>query len=217
MLTIGLTGGIASGKSTVSMEFEKLGAIVIDADQIARELIRPHEPLWREIIAYFGTEIQREDLTIDRFRLGEKVFADEAERAVLNKMIHPEIKREIDRRLKEIGKEHPDAVVLVDAALLIETGTFREMDKIIVVSASKRNQIERLMDRNSLSIEAAKCRIRAQMPLEEKRKYADYVINTDGSLEEIRKQVRRVHGKLMAIRAKGGISSLCSHAPTWND
>ena len=217
MLTIGLTGGIASGKSTVSMEFEKLGAIVIDADQIARELIRPHEPLWREIIAYFGTEIQREDLTIDRFRLGEKVFADEAERAVLNKMIHPEIKREIDRRLKEIGKEHPDAVVLVDAALLIETGTFREMDKIVVVSASKRNQIERLMDRNSLSIEAAKGRIRAQMPLEEKRKYADYVINTDGSLEEIRKQVGRVHGKLMAIRAKGGVSSLCSHAPTRSD
>ncbi len=217
MLTIGLTGGIASGKSTVSMEFEKLGAIVIDADQIARELIRPHEPLWREIIAYFGREIQREDLTIDRFRLGEKVFADEAERAVLNKMIHPEIKREIDRRLKEIGKEHPDAVVLVDAALLIETGTFREMDKIIVVSASKRNQIERLMDRNSLSIEAAKGRIRAQMPLEEKRKYADYVINTDGSREEIRKQVRRVHEKLMAIRAKGGVSSQCSHAPTRND
>lgn len=199
------------------MAFEKLGAIVIDADQIARELIRPHEPLWREIISYFGMEIQREDLTIDRFRLGEKVFADEAERAVLNKMIHPEIKREIDRRLKEIGKEHPDAVVLVDAALLIETGTFREMDKIIVVSASKRNQIERLMDRNSLNIEAAKCRIRAQMPLEEKRKYADYVINTDGSLEEIRKQVRRVHGKLMAIRAKGGVSSLWSHAPTRND
>jgi len=217
MLTIGLTGGIASGKSTVSMEFGRLGAIVIDADQIARELIRPHEPLWREIIDYFGTEIQRADLTIDRLRLGEKVFADEAERAVLNKMIHPEIKREIDRRLKEIGKEHPDAMVLVDGALLIETGIFREMDKIIVVSTSKRNQIERLMDRNSLSIEGAKDRIRAQMPLEEKRKYADYVINTDVSLKEVRKQVRRVHGKLMAIRAKGGVSSLCSHAPTRKD
>jgi dephospho-CoA kinase len=131
-------------------------------------------------------------------------------------MLHPEIKREIDRRRKEIGKEHPDAVVLVDAALLIETGIYREMDKIIVVSASKRNQIERLMDRNSLGIEAAKCRIKAQMPLGEKRKYADYVINTDGSLEETRKQVKRVHGKLMAIRAKGDVSSLCSHAPTRN-
>ena len=217
MLTIGLTGGIASGKSTVSMEFERLGAIVIDADQIARELTRPHAPLWREIIDYFGTEIQRADLTIDRLRLGEKVFADEAERAVLNKMIHPEIKREIDRRLEEIGKEHPDAVVLVDAALLIETGIFREMDKIIVVSASKRNQIQRLMERNSLSREGAKDRIRAQMPLEEKRKYADYVINTDVSLKEVRKQVRRVHGKLMAIRAKGNVSSRCSHAPIRND
>lgn len=210
MLTIGLTGGIASGKSTVSIEFEKLGAVIIDADQIARALIHPHKPLWRKIIAYFGTEIQREDLTIDRFRLGEKVFANETPRAVLNKMIHPEIRREIDRRLKEIEKEHPNAVVLVDAALLIETGTFKEMDKIIVVSASKRNQIRRLMDRNSLSEEAAKDRIRAQMPVEEKRQYADYVINTDGSVEEIRRQVRKIHAKLMAIGAKGGILSMCS-------
>jgi len=216
MLTIGLTGGIASGKSTVSMEFEKLGALIIDADQIARELIHPHKPVWRKIIAHFGTEIQREDLTIDRFRLGEKVFGNETQRAVLNKMIHPEIRREIDRRVKEIGKEHPGAVVLVDAALLIETGTFKEMDKIIVVSASKRNQIRRLMDRNSLSEEAAKARTRAQMPLEEKRRYADYVINTDGSTDETRRQVRKIHAKLMARRAKGGVSSTSSLAPNRN-
>jgi dephospho-CoA kinase len=216
MLTIGLTGGIASGKSTVSMEFEKLGAVIIDADQIAKELINPHKPLWKKIIAHFGQEIQREDLTIDRVKLGERVFSDEAERAVLNKMMHPEIKREIDRRLKEIGKEHPDAVVLVDAALLIETGTFKEMDKIIVVSATKRNQMRRLMGRGGLSVEGAKHRIGAQVPLKEKRKYADYVINTDGSLEEIRKQVRGIHGKLVAIRARGGISSVGSLAPTRN-
>jgi dephospho-CoA kinase len=91
------------------------------------------------------------------------------------------------------------------------------MEKIIVVSASKKNQIERLMERNSLSREGAKDRIRAQMPLEEKRKYADYVINTDVSLKEVRKQVRGVHGKLMAIRAKGSVASPCSHAPTRND
>ena len=216
MLTVGLTGGIASGKSTVSMEFEKLGAVIIDADQIARELIHPHKPLWRKIIAYFGKEIQKEDLTIDRSKLGEKVFSDEAERAVLNKMIHPEIKREIDRRLKEIGKEHTDALVLVDAPLLIETGTFKEMDKIIVVSASKRNQIRRLVDRDGVSVEGAKRRIRAQVPLKEKRKYADYVINTDGSLEEIKNQVRRIHGKLRAIGVRGGIPSRCSLAPTRN-
>lgn len=212
MLAIGLTGGIASGKSTVSMEFEKLGTFIIDADQIARELIHPHKPLWRKIIASFGKEIQKEDLTIDRFKLGEKVFSDEAERAVLNKIIHPEIKREIDRRLKQIGKEHTDALVLVDAALLIETGIFREMDKIIVVSASKRNQIRRLMNRDGLSAEGARRRIRAQFPLKEKRKYADYVITTDGSMEEIREQVRRVHGRLMAIRTRGGIASRVSLA-----
>jgi dephospho-CoA kinase len=214
MLTIGITGGIASGKSTVSMEFEKLGGVIIDADQIARELISPHKPLWRKIIAYFGEEIQKADLTIDRFKLGEKVFSDEAERAALNRMIHPEIKREIDRRLKEIGKEHPDALVFVDAALLIETGIFKTMDKVIVVSINRRNQRRRLMDRDGFSVEGAKRRIRAQVPLREKRKYADYVINTDGSREEMKEQVRRVHGKLMAIRARGGIPSRCSLAST---
>ncbi len=216
MVTIGLTGGIASGKSTVSKEFEKLGTFVIDADQIARALSRPHKPLWRKIIAYFGREIQKEDLTIDRFKLAQKIFACEGEREALNKMIHPEIKREIDRRRREIGKDDPDAMVLLDAALLIETGTFREMDKIIVVSASKENQIRRLVDREGLSLGEAKRRIRAQMPLEEKLKYADYVINTNGSLEDIRKQVSRIHGELKDIRGKGGKASMCYLAPLRN-
>jgi dephospho-CoA kinase len=207
MLTIGLTGGIASGKSTVSQEFEKLGAVIIDADQIARELTRPHTPLWRRIIGYFGKEIQREDATIDRSKLGEKIFADETERATLNRMIHPEIKREIDRRCEEIGKE----------ALLIETGTFREMEKIIVVSASKENQIRRLMTRDGLTRETAKRRIRTQMPLEEKRKYADYVIDTDVSVEETRKQVGKIYGELMAIRKRGRISSTRSLPTSRNE
>ena len=203
-MTIGLTGGIASGKSTVSKEFKKLGVFLIDADQIARTLIRPHKPLWGKIIAYFGGEIQKEDLTIDRFKLGQKIFNSEAERDALNRMIHPEIKREIERRRKEIGRDDPDAIVLVDAALLIETGTFREMDRIIVVSASKENQIRRLTARGGFSVEEARRRIAAQMPLKEKLKNADYVINTNGSPREIRKQVMKIHGKLMAIRAKGG-------------
>ena len=214
MGTIGLTGGIASGKSTVSMEFEKLGAVIIDADKIARKLIRPHNPLWRKIVDYFGKEIQKEDLTIDRLKLGQKVFADEAKREALNKMMHPEIKDEIDRRRREILKEDPDAVVLLDAALLIETGTFREMDRIIVVSASKRSQIRRLVDRDGLSTEEARRRIRAQMPLRERLKYADYVINTDRSFEEIRKQVRKIYGELIALGARGRASSMYSLGPT---
>ncbi len=204
MVTIGLTGGIASGKSTVSKEFEKLGAFIIDADQIARELIRPHKPIWQKIIDYFGVEIQREDLTIDRLKLGQIVFARESEREVLHKIIHPEIKREIDRRRKELGKDYPDAMVLVDGALLIEIGAFREMDKIIVVSATKKNQIRRLTGRGGLSVEEAKLRIKAQMPVKEKLKYADYVINTNGSIEDTRKQVRMVYGELMAIRTGEG-------------
>jgi dephospho-CoA kinase len=216
MLTIGLTGGIATGKSTVSREFGKLGAVIIDADQIARTLIWPHKPLWRKIIDYFGKEIQREDLTIDRFKLAQRVFADEGEREALNKIMHPEIKREIDRRRREIRREDPVAVVLVDAALLIETGTFREMDKIIVVSASKRNQIRRLVDRDGISMEDAKRRIRAQMPLREKLRYADYVIDANRSPQEIRKQVRKIHDELMALREKGRRSSMCSLAPMRN-
>ena len=217
MVTIGLTGGIGSGKSTVSKEFEKLGAVIIDADQIARELIAPHKPLWRKLIDRFGEEIQRGDLSIDRLKLGKKVFADKTAREALNRIMHPGIKGEIDRSLKEIRKGNPDAVVLVDAALLIETGTFREMDKIIVISASQRNQIKRLVDRDGLSREEAMRRIRAQMPPEEKLQYADYVINTDGSFEEIRKRVRSIHGELMALGAKGKRSSAYSLAPMSNE
>lgn len=199
-MTIGLTGGIASGKSTVSREFEKLGTFVIDVDQITRTLTRPKKPLWRKIIHYFGREIQKEDLTIDRVKLGRKVFSSEGDREVLNKMIHPEIKKVIDKKRREIAKDDPSAMVLIDAALLIETGAFREMDRVIVVSASKENQIRRLMERGGLSVEEAQRRIKVQMPLEEKLKYADYVINTNGSLEDVRKQVRRIHRELEAIR-----------------
>ena len=212
MVTIGLTGGIASGKSTVSKEFGRLGAVIIDADDIARELISPHKPLWRKVIDYFGEEIRKGDLTIDRLKLGQKIFAGKAEREALDRMMHPEIKREIDRRRREIRRGNPDAVVLVDAALLIETGTFREMDKVIVVSARKRNQMRRLVDRDGFSKEEAMCRIRAQMPLKEKLKYADYVINTDGSREEIREQVRKIHGELMALgQGYGGHQSIPLH------
>jgi dephospho-CoA kinase len=216
MVTVGLTGGIASGKSTVSMEFKKLGAVIIDADRIARALIQPHSSLWKKVIEYFGREIQKEDLTIDRLKLGQGIFADEAKREALDRMAHPEIKREIDRRRSEIRKEHPEAVVLIDAALLIETGTFREMDRIIVVAASKRNQVRRLVDRDGLNIEEAKRRMRAQMPLREKLRYADYVINTDGSLDEMRGQVRKIYGELKAMGTRGGKASMCSHAPTRN-
>lgn len=204
MATIGLTGGIASGKSTVSGEFEKLGAVIIDADKIARELISPQRPLWKKVVNYFGEGICQEDLTIDRLKLGRKVFARKREREALNRMMHPEIKREIDRRCREVRRRSPDTLVLVDAALLIETGMFREMDKVIVVWASRRTQVRRLVDRNGLAKEEAIRRIRAQMPLKEKLKYADYVINTDGSLEEIREHVRQIHGDLMALGQRYG-------------
>jgi len=128
----------------------------------------------------------------------------------LNKMMHPEIKKEIHRRRKEIRREAPHALVLVDAALLIETGSFREMDRTIVVSASKRNQLRRLVERGGLSPEEARRRIRAQMPLREKLKHADYVINTDCSMEEVRKQVRRIYRELSSVRAKGENSPIFS-------
>ncbi len=217
MVKIGLTGGIASGKSTVSREFEKLGAVIIDADQIARELIAPHKPLWRKLIDRFGNEIQRGDLSIDRLTLGKRVFADKTEREALNRIMHPEIKGEIHRRLREIRKGNPDAVVLVDAALLIETGTVKEMDKVIVVSANQSNQIKRLVERDGLTKDEAMCRIRAQMPQGEKLKYADYVVNTDGSLEEIRKRVRSIYGEVMALGARGRRSSAYSLAPMSNE
>ena len=202
MLIIGLTGGVASGKTAVSQILREEGAYLIDADQIARELVQPHTATWNELIRVFGKEILQEDGSIHRKGLAAKVFSDPEQRNLLNHILHPRIKAEMDRRLKEIGQKDPNAIVVIDAALLIELRNHREMDKVIVVTATEKQQIERLMKWDGVEQEEAQRILFSQMPLEEKLKVADFVIRNEGSFEETKKRVKEVSKELKKIALK---------------
>jgi dephospho-CoA kinase len=199
MLIVGLTGGVASGKTVVSQVLKEEGAYIIDADQIARELVQPHKPAWNELIRAFGQEILREDGSIHRKKLADKVFADPKQRKLLNQILHPRIKEEMDRRTKEIGQRDPEAIVVIDAPLIVELGDHREMDKLIVVTTTQTQQIERLKDRDGAKPEEALRIVSSQMPLEEKVNLADFVIRNEGSLEETKNRAREVFKELRKV------------------
>jgi len=205
MLVIGLTGGVASGKTTVSEVLREEGAILIDADQIARELVQPQTPAWQELVRVFGNEILDRDGSIHRQKLASLIFSNPRRRSLLNRILHPRIKEEISRRLKGIQQKDPEAIVVIDAPLLIETGGHREMDKVIVVVSTETQQIERLRRRNQLSEEQARAMLSSQMSLEEKTTVADYVICNEGSPEETRQKAKNVFKELkrIALQPKG--------------
>jgi dephospho-CoA kinase len=196
MLIVGLTGGIASGKSLVAKVFQDLGAHVIDADKIVHELLEPDQQAWEEVIGYFGPEIVFPDKTIDRKKLGEIVFKNAEKRAWLNQCLHPKVFAAYTTRVQHLRARAPDAIIVLDAALLIETGYHKKMDRIVVVYADEEQQMDRLTNRNRFSREQALARIRSQMPLSEKRTYADYVIENTGTREETEQQAREVFQKL---------------------
>ena len=150
MLIVGLTGGVASGKSLVSQVWKEEGAYLIDADRIARELVQPRAPAWKALVKAFGKEILQEDGSIHRKKLATRVFSNPVERDLLDRILHPRIKREIDRRIKGIGQKGPKAIVVIDAALLVETGYYREVDKVVVVTSTTKQQIERLRRREQM-------------------------------------------------------------------
>jgi dephospho-CoA kinase len=199
MLIVGLTGGVASGKTAVSRVFEEEGAYIIDADQIARELVQPHKPAWKELIRAFGQEILQEDGSIHRKKLAGKVFADPNQRKRLNRILHPRIRKEMDRRAKEIGQRDPEAIVVIDAPLLVELGDHREMHKLIVVTSTRTQQIERLKDRDGASPEEALRIVSSQMQLEKKLKFADFVIRNEGSFEETKRRAGEVFKELKKV------------------
>jgi dephospho-CoA kinase len=205
MLVVGLTGGVGSGKTVVSQVLKEEGAHVIDADEIAREVVRPRGAAWRELRRSFGREVFGKDGSIDRKRLAERVFADPAQRRLLNRVLHPRIKREMSRRLKVIRRKDPAAIVVIDAALLVETGSYREMDKVIVVLSTEAQQIERLRRRGTKPAEARKI-ISSQISAKERLKVADFVIRNEGSLEEAKGMAREVFRELerVALEKRGG-------------
>lgn len=189
MKVIGLTGGIASGKSSVARTLEKLGAVVVDADQLAREVVKPGEPTYFAIIAEFGEQILNPDRTIDRSALGKRVFADVAARKRLERITHPAIGSRAAKKLAEL--QHAGAqVVFYMAPLLIEAGITSRVDEIWVVYVDKETQLQRLMQRDQISREDAMQRLAAQMPMAEKVKHGKVVIDNSGTLDETERQVR---------------------------
>lgn len=195
MLVVGLTGGICAGKSTVAAMFRRLGAVVIDADRVAHELQAPGQPVFEGIVSAFGRAIVGKDGLLDRRRLGAIVFADPRARARLEEILHPAIIEECERRIRQ-AEASGAAVCLLDAALLIESGRQARFDKVILVEVSEGVQLNRLMARMGLSREGAMQRIRSQMPREERRCHASFVIENEGSLEETERQVKAVWKQL---------------------
>lgn len=185
------------------------GAYVIDADEIAREIVKPHKPAWEALRKAFGDQILDREGAIDRKRLSERIFSDPREREHLNRILHPSIRQEILRRLREVEHRDPEAIVVIDAPLLLEVGLHHEVEKVLVVRAKESQQIERLRRRSGLSEELSRKIIGAQMPLEEKLKVADFVIPNEGSLEETRRKAKEVFRTLKRLakqreKKKGG-------------
>ena len=200
MLVIGLTGGIGTGKSEVSRILRELGAEVIDADRVGHEAYRPHTPIWREVVETFGDEVLQETGEIDRKRLGAIVFSDTEARERLNAIMHPRMADIIRDKIVGLREQGAD-VVVVEAALLIEAGWGPLVDEIWVTSSPADLVEKRLRERNSLSEEQIRSRIQAQMPVEERSRHAQVVVNNSGSLDELRDEVvslcqSRVSGKV---------------------
>lgn len=204
---VGLTGGMASGKSTVSRQLAELGCHVIDADMLARAVVAPGEPALQTIVQAFGRAVLRPDGTLDRARLGALVFADAEKRKRLEAITHPAIQARRQAALAALAAQGYDGLVVQDAALLIEVGGAAHVDRLVVVYADRAVQRERLMLRDRIDAAEADRRLATQMPLAAKVRLAHYVIDNSDSPEETAAQVRAVHAALLAeqrVRRSGG-------------
>lgn len=196
MKIIGLTGNIASGKTEVAKIFEELGAKIIDADEIAREVVEPGQAAWQEIVQEFGSDILNSDGSINRKKLGGIIFNEDRKREQLNRITHPRIMAKIKETIDSYKKENVK-LVIVEAALIVERGGLLKLiDELIVVSADAETQIKRIMTRDGLRRDEALSRIESQMPISEKTKHATYIIDNSESLEETRKRVEEVWEKI---------------------
>ena len=200
MLTVGLTGGIGTGKSTVARMFQKLGAPIIDADQIARRVVEPHTPAWQRIVEHFGEKIVQPDGQLKRKLLAEKIFDSDRDRCLLNSIVHPPTVAAIEKRLEQLKSSRPQAVAIVDVPLLFEVEWPFEWDKIIVVFSKQAIQFARLrLKEPKLNQFKFKKRLRSQLPLEEKAQRADWVIDNNGSLSATREQVLAIYQELQQL------------------
>lgn len=201
MLRVGLTGGIATGKSTVGLMFVELGCHLIDSDRITHQLLEPGHAVHEAVVKEFGKRILAADGTIDRRILGDIVFKDPQARTTLNSLVHPAVIQRQQDWLKEMEAKDPEGIAIVDAALMIEVGTYKSYDKVIVVTCSPEIQKKRLLMRSALSEEQIDARIRSQMAMSEKVKFADFVIENSGDVAGARRQVEAVNSRLRELAA----------------
>lgn len=196
MLKVGLTGSIAVGKTYVCKIFKELGCYVLDADDTARQVVKPNTKGWKLIVENFGEDILLSSKEIDRKKLGKIVFKDKVKREVLNSIVHPLVKEEQVNWLQKKEQHDPNGIAIIDAALMIESRGYKMFEKIIVVYCDFDIQLKRLMKRNQLSMADSVSRIKAQMAQEEKKKYADFVINTSNGFEAAENQTKEVYKEL---------------------
>ena len=206
--SFGLTGGIASGKSTVARFLKTLGARVIDADRVGHDLLLTSNPVHHKVVAHFGQEILKPGGEIDRGRLGSIVFADPQKLSELASIVHPSLIARVDELVRDLRARHPREVILVDAALIYEAGVADRFAKILVAWCRPEQQIERLMAKTGLSRQDALRRIATQIRAEEKRCRADYVIDCSGTLEETRAQVEAIYPEIKRLAEETGNSKI---------
>jgi dephospho-CoA kinase len=195
---VGLTGGIASGKSSVSQQLVELGCRLVDADRLAREVVAPGEPAWRAVVEEFGADIARPDGQLNRQRLGALVFADPARRKALEAITHPAILARRQAILHDWVIEGFDGLVVLDIPLLVEVGAVGQVDRVVLVYAEREAQLTRLMARDGFERAEAERRVASQMPLTEKVRHAHFVIDNSGAPDETAAQVRAVYAALVA-------------------
>jgi dephospho-CoA kinase len=196
MLMIGLTGGVATGKSTVAKLFKECGAVVIDADALARQVVEPGKPAWRDIVRLYGKQVLETDRTLNRPALAHIVFRDPRKLRMLSRIIHPRVAREQSRLTRGLARKDPNVIIVYDVPLLFEAGVDKRVDHIIVVVADRETQITRLQRRNHLTRAEALRRIRSQLPLAQKSKRADYILKGTVPLPTLKRAVRRVYAEL---------------------
>jgi dephospho-CoA kinase len=210
MVIVALTGGIGSGKSTVARMFEDEGAYVIDFDYLARVVVKPDKPAWRDIVDYFGPEILSPDRTLNRSALAEIVFSDDESRKALEGFTHHRIFEESDALVKAIKRKDPCSVVIIDFPLLFELSLNEKFDKVILAYVPRGVQIKRIVERDGLTKEEVEKRLNVQISIEEKRSLSDYIINSEEGLNDTRNQVRKVIHELKELaKKKEGDSKCC--------
>ena len=196
---LGVTGGVATGKTAACRMLEELGARTIDFDVLSRVVVDPGKPAWKEVVAYFGKQVLLEDKTLDRKKLSEIVFRDPEKRKKLEGFLHPRIYGEFNRRVREYAAQDPEVIIQAAVPLLIEANLQYLFHKILLVYIPAEMQIKRLMERDHISREMAVKILNSQLPIEEKRSYADFIVDNSGSLEETKRQVEEIWKKLKRI------------------